>query len=436
MSRAQDARAPGAFYGWWMVAACTVVRGFTAPGQTIGVSAFIDELIEALGTTRSGVATAYLIGTLTGAMALPFVGRWVDVAGVRRTMLIVASLFAGAILFASTAQNVVMLAIAFVGLRMLGQGSLHLIGVQGIVLWFERRRGWALAISGVGTLALMSSAPLVFTGLVNTFGWRASFVILGVGVFVVVVPIALFFIVDRPEDIGQRPDGRADQLGEPTARGRSYTVAEAIRVPAFWTLSGLTLMAGAVVTGLTFHNFDLLGERGLSEAEAAAIFIPQLVGGSMASFAMGWATDRLPPRPLMFFAGVMLALGTFLATIAEPGITAISYGLVTGVAAGSTGALFPALMPKWFGVDHIGAIKGVATTANIGASAVGPLLLSLGNDAAGTYGPVVTGCAIACAVTAIIAGLIPTPRESLAVEGDLQSSRRASSGDPSRSAPR
>ena len=150
-----------------MVAVCTIVRGFTAPGQTIGISAFIDELIDALGTSRSAVSTAYLVGTLTGAAALPFVGRWVDAAGVRRTMLVVAAGFSGAILFASSVQNVVMLAIAFVGLRMLGQGSLHLIGVQGIVLWFERRRGFALAVSGMGTLALMSAAPLVFTVLVN-----------------------------------------------------------------------------------------------------------------------------------------------------------------------------------------------------------------------------------------------------------------------------
>lgn len=392
-----------------MVAVCTIARGFTAPGQTIGISAFIDELIDALGTSRSAVSTAYLVGTLTGAAALPFVGRWVDSAGVRRTMLLVALGFSGAILFASSVQNVVMLALAFVGLRMLGQGSLHLIGVQGIVLWFERRRGFALAISGMGTLALMSAAPLVFTVLVNSLGWRSSFVVLAIGVLAVVVPIAIFAIVDRPEHLGQQPDGRADQLGEALSRPRSLTVAEAVRVPAFWTLAGITIMAGAVVTGLTFHNFDLLGERGFSGGQAAAIFIPQMVGGTMASFLFGWLTDRVPPRPLMFTSGATLAVGAFIASIAEPGLLAIAYGLVTGIAAGSSGAIAPALMPKWFGIDHIGAIKGIASTANIGASALGPLILSLGNDAASSYGPVVVGCAIACAAMAVIAALVPTP---------------------------
>ena len=72
----RSARRPDAFYGWHMLLFCTIVRGFTAPGQTIGVSAFTDDLIESLGTSRSAVATAYMVGTLTGAVALPFVGRF------------------------------------------------------------------------------------------------------------------------------------------------------------------------------------------------------------------------------------------------------------------------------------------------------------------------------------------------------------------------
>jgi len=410
MANPRAARRPDSFYGWWMVGLCTIARGFTAPGQTIGVSAFTDDLIETLDISRSAVSTTYLIGTLTGAVALPLVGRWVDAAGVRRTLLFVAVAFSGAILFASSVQNAIMLSLAFVGLRMLGQGSLSLIGTQGVVLWFERRRGFALALSGMGTLILMSMSPLVFTWLINQIGWRQAFVTLAIGVVVVLVPIALFGIVDRPEDIGQVPDGKAEDQTGPVIRGRSFTVAEALRTPAFWTLVGLTLMAGAISTGLTFHNVDLLGERGFSEGQAAAIFIPMMIGGATASFAFGWLTDRVSARPLMFVSGLALGVGAFLSTITSPGPMAVVYGLTMGIAGGSAGANSSALMPKWFGVDHIGSIRGIASTANVGASAIGPLLLSLGNDAADSYGPVVTACAIAAASMAAISLVIATPR--------------------------
>lgn len=391
---------------------CTIVRGFTAPGQTIGVSAFTDDLIESLGTTRSNVSAAYMVGTLTGAVALPFIGRWVDRAGVRRTLTVISSGFALAIALTGTVQNIVMLAIAFVGLRMLGQGSMSLIGSQGVVMWFERRRGFALALNTMGTVAILSLAPLTFGALIGVFGWRTTWLILGIIVAVTIVPIARFGIVDRPEHIDQVPDGKAIDQPANAIRGRSYTVAEAVRTPAFWTLTSIGFMAGAVSTALTFHNTDLLGEQGLNKTQAAAIFIPQLIGSVSSSFVVGSLTDRLPARPLMFFGGAMLGLGTFLATQVEPGIMAATYGLVLGLGGGAIGALSGALYPKWFGIDHIGSIKGIATTANVAASAIGPLILSIGNDVSDSYEPIVVACALAAAAVALLALVVPTPTRS------------------------
>lgn len=393
-----------------MVVFCTIARGFTAPGQTIGVSAFTDDLVDALDISRSEFSTVYLIGTLVGAVALPFVGRWIDFAGVKRSMTVVGVGFALAIAFTASVQNLVMLAVAFTGLRMLGQGALHLTGLTGVVLWFDKRRGLALAISGMGTLMLMAIAPLVFGVLISGVGWRWTWVLLAVGVALVVVPIARLAIVDRPEYLDQQPDGRRTQeSGGQPPRSRSFTVAEAVRTPAFWTLAGISFLAGAVITGLTLHNTDLLGAQGLSKAQAGAIFVPQALGSMSSSMAVGWMTDRFPPRPLMVFTGAMMALGTFLATTASPGVMALLYGLVTGIAMGSVGALSSALYPKWFGVDHIGSIKGVASSINVGASAIGPLILAVGNSATGSYEPVVIGCAIACATMAVIAIAVPTP---------------------------
>lgn len=412
MQTSRVSRQSSGFYGWHMVFFCTIVRGFTAPGQTIGVSAFTDDLIESLGTSRSVVSTAYLIGTLTGAAALPFIGRWVDRAGVKRTLTIMASAFAVAVALTGTVQNIVMLALAFVGLRMFGQGSLSLIGTQGVVMWFEERRGLALALSTMGTVALMSLAPLTFGAMIRTFGWRPTWVILGAIVALTMLPIARFAIVNRPEDIGQVPDGKAADRPVELIRGRSFTVAEAIRTPAFWTLTGVAFMAGAVSTALTFHNTDLLGEQGLSKTQAAAVFIPQLIGSVSSSFVVGWLTDRLPARPLMFFGAAMLATGTFLATLVSPGWTAAIYGLVLGLGSGAIGSLSGALYPKWFGVEHIGSIKGIATTANVGASAIGPLILSIGNDISGSYEPIVMMCAAAAATMAVLALLVPTPERA------------------------
>ncbi len=399
-----------AFRGWWIVVWCTIARALTAPGQTIGVSAFTDELIDGLGVSRSAISTAYLVGTLSGAVALPAIGRWVDRAGVRHAMTVVGIGFAAVIALTATVQNIFMLTLAFVGLRMLGQGSLTLIGSTGVSLWFNRRRGLALAVSGTIAAGLLALAPVLFGALIDAFGWRWAWVLIGAAVAVILVPIARFGMVDRPEDIGQLPDGPSfDPASDAAEQSPSMTVAQAVRTPAFWTLGALTALMGLVFTGLIFHNTDLLAEQGLSKSQAATIFIPSMAGSVTLGFLFGTLTDRLHSRILMPIAGVIMAVGMAMATVAEPGFGAVRYGLAIGAGVGAISALGNALYPKWFGTAHIGSIKGVSLSLGVGASALGPLLFSAGNDWADSYEPVIVGSAIAALVLALVSALTPTP---------------------------
>ncbi len=423
MQTPHAARHPDSFYGWWMVFFCTIARALSAPGQTIGVSVFIDDLIEDLGTSRSAVSAAYLVGTLTSAAFLPFIGRWIDKAGVRRTMTIIVIAFACVIALTATVQHIVMLTVAFVGLRLLGQGGLTLSGTTGVVMWFERRRGLALALSTMGGMAVLSLAPMTFRAAINTFGWRWSWVIIAGTLVAIMLPIARFAVIDRPSLIGQIPDGRsADHVAARTPT-RSSTLAQAVRTPAFWTVNGLTFLMGAIATGLTFHNVDLLAERGLSETQADSIFIPQMAGSVVSSLLIGSATDRFAAKPLLFIGGAAMVATTGLATIAEPGVLAAVYGLAGGLALGSIGSAATALMPKWFGVDHIGAIKGVATSIIVAGSAVGPLALSVGNDVAGSYVPVIVAAAVGAAAMTAVMLAVPTPNSTPTLpETDIRNS--------------
>ena len=399
-----------AFRGWWIVVWCTVTRAITAPGQTIGVSAFTDELIDGLNVSRSAISTAYLIGTLSGAAALPAIGRWVDRVGIRHAMTVVGAGFAAVVALTGTVQNIAMLAVAFVGLRMLGQGSLSLIAATGVSVWFDRRRGLALAISATVATGLLALAPLTFGATIDAVGWRWAWVLIGVGVAVVAVPIARFGLIDNPEMIGQLPDGHiVDPSADPPPRQVSNTVAEALRTPAFWTLGALFAAMSLAVTGLTFHNTDVLAEQGLSKDQAAAIFIPQMVGSITLGFLMGTLTDKVHERILMPIAGGVLALGMALATVASPGAGAVIYGLALGMGVGSISALGAALYPKWYGTAHIGSIKGVALSVGVAFSALGPLTLSIGNDIADSYEPVVLACAVVTAALALVSLFIRTP---------------------------
>jgi MFS family permease len=400
---------PTAFRGWHILGWSTLILALTAPGQTIGVSSFIDHMIEDLGIGRSSLSAVYLIATLTGSAALPSIGRWVDRRGVSHATALVGAAFAVAIALLGVAQNILMLGVAFVGIRMLGQGSLSLIGDTSISLWFQARRGRAFAIAMTVSAGLMALSPLVFTAMIDAIGWRQAWLVTAVFIAVTVPSIGRFALIDRPSAIGQVPDGTPGVTTETFVPQPSLTVREAVRTPAFVSLMSIVALSAALITGLTFHNVSVMGEGGLSETEAAAIFVPQMVGVVSASFIVGWLTDRIRAQVLVPFAGLALAAALVLAALVSPGVAAVAYGLVSGIAGGSIRALGSALLPKWFGTDHIGAIRGISHTVAVAASATGPLILSIGNDLADSYQPVLMICAAVTAAIAVSTALVKDP---------------------------
>ncbi len=372
------------------------------------MAAFIDHLIEDLDISRSTVSTAYLVGTITGAACMPFVGRWIDQVGIRRSMTIIAILFGGAVVASSGVQGPITLALSFVGIRLLGQGSLSLVGQTGIALWFERKRGMAIAISMTASAAIMALAPLTFTSAINAIGWRQTWVVAGVFLWLTLVPIARFGLVDRPADIGQLPDGtpHGDDAYVPQP---SLTRRQALRTPAFWSLEAVVVLSGAMVTGLTFHHISIMAAQGLTEQEAARVFLPVVVGTITAGFLFGWLTDRVSPRILLPISGALLAGGLLLGTVATPGVLAATYGLVVGLNSGAIRALSSALHPRWFGTEHIGAIRGVAFSLGVASSAVGPLIVSVGHDLTDSYGPVLIISAVITLAISLLTPLVPMP---------------------------
>ena len=106
------------------------------PGQTIGVSAFNEPLMEAVHLTRSQLALAYMIGTVASAVFLTPAGNLYDKYGAR-IMAIASSAVLGAVLVflsytgkitdyyqLNALQAIAMTAFGFFVLRFSGQGVL------------------------------------------------------------------------------------------------------------------------------------------------------------------------------------------------------------------------------------------------------------------------------------------------------------------------
>lgn len=387
-------RATTRFSGWRIVLLAAITTGMTSPGQTFGVSVWIDPMMATLDLTRTQISTAYLIGTLTGATMLPRLGQVIDRRGTRFAMALMGGAFGVMLMAMAGVWGLVSLVIGFTGIRMFGQGGLTLVSQTAAAPWFDERRGLAMGVKGAVGGAIMACIPLGIGALIlpNT-GWRGAWLVMGVIVLVVVLPIAAWGIIDRPSDVGQQPDGRLappprdeDADGQPIdAPDVSYTRREAVTTAMFWAVALAVATTSMIGTALGFHQIDLLGEQGLSPVQAAGNFVPQAVAGFTTTMAIGAMVDRFAPRWILAVSMGTLAAAMLAVPSVQPGWSAMVYGMAIGVAGSAVRVMEAATFPKLYGLANIGAIRGVVFAVSVAASAFGPLALSMGRDLMGSY---------------------------------------------------
>jgi MFS family permease len=389
-----------------MVGLASVVGAMSGPGQSIGVSVFREPMAMDLGTSDAVVSTAYLVGTLAASMMLPRVGRWVDEVGVRRALTVVVSAFAFALVHMSVIRHVSWLAVGFFGIRLLGQGAMSLVAQVSVSHWFERRRGMALGLSMTGAAAGMAVVPLLLSIGISVWGWRLTWVVTGVVVFVLVLAIARFGLVDRPAELGQVPDGAdLEQPRAPEEIGWSPSRSEILRSRAFRVMAAVVSANSLLITGMVFHQTNVLGELGYSSARAAAMFLPQAVGAIGGGLAFGWASDRPFRYFLPAIVSLLLALSCLLGGVGSTTATVFGYSVGVGICTGGGAAVNSALLPRLFGLRGLGAVTGMLHMVIVVNSAFAALVLSVGANIFGSYRGALAALTLWPAVLAVIVSI-------------------------------
>ena len=352
----------------------------TVFGQTAGISVFIDSLIADLSVSRATISTVYSASSLVAALAMPWVGRRIDQHGSRRATFVVSAVFGAAVIAMSQVGALIWLALGFFALRLLGQGALSLIAKVVIALRFRTTLGRAVAVSGALTAMGLSLLPIVLSAGIESIGWRETWVVSGAAVWLVVIPLTLWALPPQ-SDIAMKTAGHRAA----GATVDDWTRAHAARTGMFWAIT-LTVAANALVfTGLAFHQISILGEAGLSPTRAAANFLPQTVASVTTLSLIGVFAHRLPGRAMLGLSMILLALACLTIQFLEDSWITIAYALLLGAAAGTGFAAEGVLYPRYFGVQAIAAIRGLAFTVSVAAAAVGPILVGVAYQATGAY---------------------------------------------------
>ena len=375
------------FYGWFIVGAGALAVFGSGPGQSYVFAIFIDSIISDTGLSRSGISALFMASTAASALLVSIVSRMADRFGPRAMLIAVGFAFPAACFGMAIATNRILFYLAFASLRALGQGSLPINATLLVNQWFMARRGRAIAIMGLGMVLSIAVFPPLARSLIDHIGWREAYAVLGVLAMALVVPPALLFVRNKPEDIGLFPDGRPHPPLVETRQSRvgPHKERRVLSSPAFWLLALPLATPGLVMTALMFHQTSIFVESGLSATLAAGVFVVYAVSSAVTSMIAGFVVDRTGPKILYGFVMLMLLLALLLGVATNSTFVAVLYIFVLGCAGGSHAIVQGVIWAHYYGRHRLGRVQGSAMTIGICGSAIGPFPLALFHDATGTY---------------------------------------------------
>ncbi len=360
-------------------------------------SIFVKPLTGAFGWSRESVSAAFGFAALTVAVCSPPLGHLLDRFGARRIILPCMAIFG--VTFASLGfltPHLLHLYAVFVVLGIVGNGTTQMGYSRAVATWFDRRRGlaFALVMAGVGTGAMIF--PPLAQKLIDGYGWRTAYVVLGSLVLILGLPLTARFVRERPSHHAQTH-----------AALKGVTVAEGLRSRVFWILVATLFLSSVSVNGAITHLSPLLTDRGVSPSGAA--LAASLLG--MASFVgrllTGFLLDRFP-GPRVGFAMCALAAGGILllarAGAAFPGTVA---AILIGLGVGAEADLTPYLLTRYFGLRAFSTLYGFTWTAYAIAGAIGPIWMGKVFDATGSYGSLLALLSGATLTAAVLLLLLP-----------------------------
>jgi MFS family permease len=259
--------------------------------------------------------------------------------------------------------------------------------------WFAKRRSLALSIllteGGLGGLVMVS----FIMALISRFGWRNAYLIIAGFVFVLLVILPALLVKNKPEDLGQIPDGIEKQetkVSQPSARKLhgtpvDFTAAEALRTPAFWflTLFGTCYMAG--LQGFMLHQVAFLRDIGVSDAMAAAAYSTFVGISAVGRLGLGFLGLKYPMRILAITATFLMISGLTLFLWADTLPMVFICNCIVGIGMGATYVAFMSILPLYFGKTYYPKIIGYSMPFITIIGALGSPATGWIRDVTGSY---------------------------------------------------
>jgi len=396
------------FRGPWIIAGCFFTFGVASGFPYYNIAFFFDYFRNDHGWTQQAITLGAPIAVLLTIWAGPFIvprwsPRWLIITGTGLTFL-AFQWFAR--LGGSRLEYYAAWCVYMLGYFLSGPIPHQIILSQ----WYKVRRGRAMGLAYVGGALLGALGNKLNPWLVTFLPYTRALEISGC-VLLLAWPVAFFVLRDKPEDVGQTPDGLPVDTSAPPEPGQ-LPFSALVNQRRFWLLLLGSAASIGSIASVNFLMKFVLEEQGFTDQA-----VRNQMWGTASSFSLyaaiagriivGQLADRWPRRPLMLAIYAIVALAIPLLFLVRPGQESFVYlfAIVFGFAMGADYMLIPLMAADLFGLRSLSRAMSAILPADTVTQFWFPNLIAQLRAAWGSYGSAlwVSGLMAALGAAAIAA---------------------------------
>ena len=405
-------KSPDGFYGWVNLAVMFFFNIAMYP-MLFTFALCLPFWAEEFSWSRGQISLAQTISLILSGLAAPAVGIFIMKKGPKIAIVIGNLISVIGLVLLSYQQHIWHLFLDYGVILGLGISIGGMLAMMTVVNnWFVMKRPLALSVSmaslGIGAIVFKPSLMM----LINTIGWRNTYLLTAAAVLLLCVISPALLLVNRPEDLGQVPDGPSSQKLKKAVSGGSpppnlyktpvdFTAKEALRTPTMWLLIGFAVVQFAVMQVIITHQVAFLFDIGIPSvraALAAGILGPVM---SISQLGVGFLGLKFKMRSLAIVSILVAIVGFTIMLFAQSMSVALLYNIVLGMGFGIQSIAMGNLLPDYFGRTEFPKMMGYTMPFTTFLSAFSAPVAGYIRDTTGSYIP-----AFQLSIVLLVLGLI------------------------------
>jgi MFS family permease len=395
----------GFFYGYLIVGLAFIIM-FVFWGAFYAFGIFFKPILKEFGWTRAMTAGAFSLCSIVQGLLSIAMGGLTDKFGARLVMTLCGLLLGVGYLLMSQLSVMWQLYLFYGAIVGAGMGGSFTPLMSAVARCFMRRRSTMTGIVAAGTGFGALIAPPVVSQLVSSYGWRASYVIVG-GIVLGVVVLCAQFIRHDPAWRGQGTDGDDGEREKVLKQDfKELSLREAAYTRQFWIVFGMIFSLGFCVFAIMVHIAPHAAEIGISTASAANILAT--VGGAsiLGKVLLGKTADKIGNRQTFVIGFILMLAALFMVLPTKGELMLYLFAVVYGFGFGGCIASESPIVAELFGLSSHGLILGVISFSFLLGGAFGPFLFGFIFDITGSYQWGFLACGVASFIGLILTAIL------------------------------